>query len=266
MRYLPAMHPLKVRTGIRAPWTVVACGVTALIVAGCGGSSGDSSATGGRVGSGGATVATGGTTAGTGGSTEATGGASAGTGGSTDGSGGASAGTGGSAAGTGGTSPGTGGAAAGTGGGVAGTGGRGGGAGSVATGGTGVGGGGATGQGGRGMLTLSSTTLTDNGTFMAANNCAGSNQSPPLTWTAGPAGTQSYAIVLLDTANSRYHWAIWNIPASVMALPAALPAGATITTPVAAMQAITGSGTPSYQGPCPNGTSHTYVFTLYALD
>jgi Raf kinase inhibitor-like YbhB/YbcL family protein len=116
------------------------------------------------------------------------------------------------------------------------------------------------------MLSLSSTALMNGGTFMAANTCAGANQSPPFTWAAGPAGTQSYAIVLLDTANMRYHWAIWNIPASVLELPAALPAGATITTPVTAMQAITGTATPGYQGPCPSGATHTYVFTLYALD
>ena len=76
MRYLPAMQTIevrKVRTGIRVSWTVVACGVTALIVAGCGGGSGDSAATGGR-GSGGTTVATGGTGAGTGGSSAGTGG------------------------------------------------------------------------------------------------------------------------------------------------------------------------------------------------
>ena len=115
-------------------------------------------------------------------------------------------------------------------------------------------------------LTLTSTELTNGAAFMPANTCAGANQSPPLTWTAGPAGTQSYAIVLLDTANMRYHWAVWNIPSTVMALPAVFPAGASVTAPVAAMQAITGAAVPVYQGPCPAGNVHTYIFTVYALD
>ena len=280
MRYLPGMHPMKhsskhsikPETGPRVARIVVAYGVITLLAAGCGSGGGDSSATGGRNGSGGSSVATGGAPAGTGGSAAGTGGVAAGTGGSSDGSGGASAATGGNAAGTGGgssatggTSGGTGGAAGAAGGTGAATGGRGGNPGSAGAAGMGSGGG-TSGQGGRGMLTLSSTALINGATFTAPNTCAGANQSPPFTWTAGPSGTQSYAIVLLDTANTRYHWAIWNIPASVLALPAALPAGATITSPVAAMQAVTGTGTPGYQGPCPNGATHTYVFTLYALD
>src|SRR6187402_2009203 len=45
----------------------------------------------------------------------------------------------------------------------------------------------------------------------------GSNKSPELDWTAGPSGTQSYAIVLQDLTNVMngkpfVHWALWNIP------------------------------------------------------
>jgi Raf kinase inhibitor-like YbhB/YbcL family protein len=113
---------------------------------------------------------------------------------------------------------------------------------------------------------LTSTVLTNGSPFLPAFTCAGDNHSPPLAWTAGPTGTLSYAIVLVDTSIGRYHWAIWNIPPTVRALPEMLPAGASITTPVSAMQAITGTGTPSYQGPCPSGNLHTYVFTAYALN
>ena len=164
-----------------------------------------------------------------------------------NGAGGAAVGTGGGAAGrngTGGVVSGTGGAVSGTGGAASGTG----------------------GQGGPATLTLTSTVLANGGTFLPAYTCAGDNHSPPLAWTAGPTGTQSYAIVMIDTSINRYHWAIWNMAATVRALPETLPAGASITTPVSAMQAITGTGTPGYQGPCPSGNLHTYVFTAYALD
>jgi Raf kinase inhibitor-like YbhB/YbcL family protein len=113
---------------------------------------------------------------------------------------------------------------------------------------------------------LTSTVLANDGTFLPAYTCAGDNHSPPLAWTAGPTGTQSYAIVMVDTSINRYHWAIWNMAPTVRALTEALPAGASITSPVSAMQAITGTATPAYQGPCPNGSLHTYVFTAYALD
>jgi len=151
----------------------------------------------------------------------------------------------------------------GTGGGNSGTGGTVSGAGGAAS---GTGGAGAGGQGGPATLTLTSTALANGGTFLPAHTCAGDNHSPPLAWTAGPTGTQSYAIVMIDTSITRYHWAIWNMAPTVRALPETLPAGASITTPVSAMQAITGTGTPGYQGPCPSGNLHTYVFTAYALD
>jgi len=86
----------------------------------------------------------------------------------------------------------------------------------------------------------------------------------------------SFALVMLDTTltemgdNNGYHWAMWDIPASVSELPANLPTGATLTSPVSAKQYNPISA--SYLGPCPNfggggggGTPHTYVFTLYAM-
>jgi Raf kinase inhibitor-like YbhB/YbcL family protein len=235
----------------RAPalvsWVLLATTLPAAAFMGCASSS-SGSGTGGRVGGTGGSGGSGGGTSGTGGQ---------GSGGSVVGSGGRAAGTGGVVTAAGGTL-GSGGAATGIGGTI------GGGGAATATGGR-LGAGGA-GIGGRGALTLTSTMLTNAGTFLPPHTCAGANQSLPLAWTAGPAGTQSYAIVLLDTDNTRYHWAIWNIAPTVTALPEGLPAGASITTPVSAMQAMTGAGTPSYQGPCPNGTVHTYVFTAYALD
>ena len=277
------MNQVKLSSRGCVSFTLAAAGVVALMVAGCGSSNGGSGS-GGRSGSGGATSGTGGSAAGTGGASASTGGSAAGTGGSAAGTGGSVSGTGGAAAGTGGASSGSGGGAAGAGGTLSGTGGAvtatGGSAGGAGGAGTATGGriggsggaaagtgGGAGGQGGgRGGLTLTSTSLTNGAAFMPANTCAAANQSPPLTWTAGPAGTQSYAVVLVDTSIARYHWAIWNLAPSVTSLPAALPAGASITTPVAAMQAITGTATPGYMGPCPSGNVHTYVFTVYALD
>ncbi len=138
-------------------------------------------------------------------------------------------------------------------------------------------GGGSGGTGGGGTFTLTSSELMEGGMFMDKSTCAANgfdnDESPPLAWSGAPAGTQSFAIVFLDTTltdqgmATGYHYAIWDIPASVSELPANLPSGATLTSPVMAKQYNPLSA--SYLGPCPNigggSAAHTYVFTIYAM-
>lgn len=184
---------------------------------------------------------------------------------STGGSGGApSGGTagGGASSGGGGASGGT--ASGGSGGMLAGAGGSGG-----ATAGSGGGGGasgGSGGTGGGGAFTLTSSKLTEGATFAADYTCAAGNaeKSLPLSWTAGPSETKSYAIVFQDTNNNFNHWVVWDIPTTITALPEGLPNDATLSSVGSAKQKA-GSGQ-GYLGPCPMGMLHTYVFTVYALD
>ena len=73
----------------------------------------------------------------------------------------------------------------------------------------------------------------------------------------------SYAVILLDTSISYVHWVIWDIPATVTSLPAALDDMAMPATPAGAKQkSFQGNG---YAGPCPSGKDHVYKFTVYAL-
>jgi Raf kinase inhibitor-like YbhB/YbcL family protein len=117
-------------------------------------------------------------------------------------------------------------------------------------------------------MSLTSTALAEGGMFAAANTCAGANTSPPLTWTAGPTGTMSYAVTLTDLDIDAVHWVIWDIPATTLALPADLPGDTTLTTPVMAMQVhkaeFFGAGG-AYRGPCPSGATHTYQFQVNAI-
>lgn len=121
---------------------------------------------------------------------------------------------------------------------------------------------------GAATMTLTSAALTSGGTFQALNTCAGANTSPPLTWSAGPVGTMSYAVDLTDLSISAVHWVIWDIPAGTTSLPAALPGDTTLTTPVTAKQlhraAFFGPGG-AYRGPCPNGATHNYRFQVNAI-
>jgi Raf kinase inhibitor-like YbhB/YbcL family protein len=236
---------------------------TAALPLGCSSSGG-----GGNPGTGGSTSATGGTTAtggsGTGGT--ATGGnlgTGGGTGGAATGGSGGTTSTGGSG-GHGGAAGGAAGSAGGSSGGSGGAGGHGG-----AAGGTGgkAGNGGGGGPGGSGAgLSLTSTAFTEGMTIPAAQTCTGnSNMSPPLTWTAGPSATMSYGLALHDMTNDAVHWVIWDIPATTTSLPGNLPTTQMLTTPVMAQQHNT-FGSDGYYGPCPMGSTHTYVFEVYALD
>src|SRR5438046_2819209 len=57
---------------------------------------------------------------------------------------------------------------------------------------------GGNGDGSAASITLTSTALAAGAAFAAENTCAGVNTSPPLSWTAGPAGTMSYVVSLTD--------------------------------------------------------------------
>jgi Raf kinase inhibitor-like YbhB/YbcL family protein len=138
------------------------------------------------------------------------------------------------------------------------------------------------GGGGSGTFAITSTAHAEGAVFADTFTCAGEGTSPPLTWTAGPAGTKSYAITFFDTTlvdmNSAlgYHWVMWDIPAATLALPAKLPSGSTLTTPVMAKQMSPANPFDNWPkdtffGPCPNATgtgtnTDTYAFTIYALN
>lgn len=203
--------------------------------------------------------------------TSSSGGSSAGTslGGGGAGTAGTSAGTSSGGSASAGTSSGGNGGASGGSGGAAGSGTSGSGSGGSSGSSAGSGGSAGTGGGSSGGFTLSSSKLAPGAMFATEYTCASGNagKSIPLTWTAGPSGTLSYAIVMLDTdvmPNGFYHWVVWDIPAGTTSLPEGLATDAMLSMPAGAKQkGGQGSG---YLGPCPNGMSHTYKFTVYAMD
>jgi Raf kinase inhibitor-like YbhB/YbcL family protein len=142
-------------------------------------------------------------------------------------------------------------------------------------GGAGAGTGGATastvsgGTGGMLAFTLGSTAFSEGTAIPVKYTCKGGAQgniSPDLTWTAGPAGTLSYAVVLTDKTNMLVHWAIWDIPSTVTSLPENLEKAPNPAAPAGSKQTLTPQGNASgYYGPCPPN-EHTYEFTVHALD
>jgi para-nitrobenzyl esterase len=85
-------------------------------------------------------------------------------------------------------------------------------------------------------LTVTSPAFKEGGEFPYENTQYRGNIFPGLSWTKGPAGTRSYAVVLQGAsltnpgAASSIHFTLFNIPATMTTLKAgmnALPAGAT---------------------------------------
>ncbi|MFT3694372.1 MAG: YbhB/YbcL family Raf kinase inhibitor-like protein [Kofleriaceae bacterium] len=121
---------------------------------------------------------------------------------------------------------------------------------------------------GGGTFALTSSMLTNSGTFSAVNTCDGANTSPAFAWTSPPVGTMSYALVLTDTTITLTHAVTYDIPMTATALPAALAKVYAPADPAGTHQAPSISNTPGYSGPCPpqGQAAHVYEFALYALD
>ena len=95
--------------------------------------------------------------------------------------------------------------------------------------------------------------------------CDGENVSPPLSWSAGPKGTSSYALILDDPDaphGTWVHWVAWNIVANQLA--EALPREARLADGMS--QGKNSWGKHGYGGPCPPAGEHRYFFKVYALD
>ncbi len=89
-----------------------------------------------------------------------------------------------------------------------------------------------------------------------------------MEWHNLPPGT-AQLVLICDTPDSPggllTHWVLFNLPATVSALPAALLEGP--HAPGGALQGVNDFGRVGYDGPCPPaGRRQRYYFKLYALD
>ena len=94
------------------------------------------------------------------------------------------------------------------------------------------------------------------------------NTFPGLEWTAGPAGTKTYVVIMQDTDAMRngapiLHWTMVDIPVTMTKLAAGMT-----DAPAGAMYGpnIRGAAQP-YMGPrTPAGPKHRYHIQVFALD
>ncbi len=112
------------------------------------------------------------------------------------------------------------------------------------------------------------TGMEDGGIFPIKNTGRGLDVSPEFVIRNLSPNAKTIAITLEDLNHpikNFTHWIIWNIPAEDR-IKAEIPAGANVPGMGEARQGI-GYGLHKYAGPKPpRGKTHTYRFTVYALD
>lgn len=106
------------------------------------------------------------------------------------------------------------------------------------------------------------------GGTLCGQDSRGGNISPPLSWANPPAGTKSFAVMMIDPDGRRglgsVHWLAYNIPAS----RTGLQEGESGAPPADVTAGKNSRGTPGYTGPCgpPADAPHHYVIDVLALD
>jgi Raf kinase inhibitor-like YbhB/YbcL family protein len=116
-----------------------------------------------------------------------------------------------------------------------------------------------------GSLTVTSSSFPSNGAIPVDHTCDGADRSPQLTFSAPPAGTQSWAIVADDPdapGGTFTHWIAYNLRGDLRALPE----GADPAT----QGGVVGTNDFNrlgYSGPCPPKRElHHYAFRVFALN
>lgn len=128
-------------------------------------------------------------------------------------------------------------------------------------------------------LKVTSESFAEGATLTAAQQGGtmgvegGLDKSPQVSWSAGPEGTESYAVTVFDpdapTASGFWHWSVINIPADVTSLPegactasdtSGMPEGAIVMRNDAGFTGFVGSAPPAGHGP------HRYILAVHALD
>ena len=93
---------------------------------------------------------------------------------------------------------------------------------------------------------LKAVAFPPNGRIREVQTCEGEDVPPPLVWSAAPAGTKSFALIVNDSDAPRgtfCHWAIFDVAPTVTSVSDEIPIGAHET--------VNDFGRMGYGGPCP---------------
>jgi Raf kinase inhibitor-like YbhB/YbcL family protein len=97
----------------------------------------------------------------------------------------------------------------------------------------------------------------------------GENRNPPITWSKGPTGTQSYAVIMGDASAGRpepvVHWIIYNLPSTADRVAEDQPKEGELSSGV--QQGLNFQKMPGYIGPkLAAGETHQYHIQVFALN
>jgi Raf kinase inhibitor-like YbhB/YbcL family protein len=117
-------------------------------------------------------------------------------------------------------------------------------------------------------LELTSEAFSSQETIPQRFTCDGEDISPPLSWSAPSESARSFALIMDDPdapMGTWVHWVLFNIPGDKRALPESVPAQDQLSD--CSLHGSNSWRRSDYGGPCPpSGSTHRYVFKLYALD
>jgi Raf kinase inhibitor-like YbhB/YbcL family protein len=125
---------------------------------------------------------------------------------------------------------------------------------------------------GAGKLTVTSPAFAEGGAIPAIYSEYEQGSSFPVSWTAGPAGTASYLLIMEDPDAAKpkpyVHWVAWNIPSTVTDVREGLQEQDALEDPPGLRQGVNSRGTIGYLGPRPpaDDPPHTYHIQVFALD
>jgi Raf kinase inhibitor-like YbhB/YbcL family protein len=126
-------------------------------------------------------------------------------------------------------------------------------------------------------FTVTSTDVADGAPMPAQHASAafgvdgGQDLSPQLSWSDFPAETKSFAVTQFDpdapTVSGFWHWAVFNIPASVTDLATGAGASDGSNLPDGAVQLANDAGFAGYvgAGPPPGHGPHRYITVVHAV-
>ena len=118
------------------------------------------------------------------------------------------------------------------------------------------------------QLELVSSAFADGAEIPVKYSCDGEDAPFPLAWSGATGETLSYVLVFDDPDapgdEPFLHWLMYDIPANMSGFESVSRDG---RLPNGAAQGENSRGETGYAGPCPpEGQTHTYVMTVYALD
>jgi Raf kinase inhibitor-like YbhB/YbcL family protein len=119
-----------------------------------------------------------------------------------------------------------------------------------------------------GTLTLQVGSVPSGSPLPVASTCAGASESPAVLWGTIPVGTKSLVLILDDPdapAGTFTHWIVYNIPPVAGEFSAGQPNEKVLAN--GANVGENSAGSRGYYPVCPPfGSTHRYVFRLYAVD